>query len=94
MEQISSTLLSLYSGMPQHGEWVTACLQGAWNGLVGEKVAGICRPVSIRQAELVIEVLDDAWMPALASMKRELLERIQSYAGREIRRLALIARSF
>ena len=90
MECISTALLTVFRGTDYHGPWMAACLEGAWCGLVGERVAAVCRPVSVRHAELIIEVLDPDWLPALASMKKELLARIRAFAGDEIRSLSLV----
>jgi len=90
MEPISAAVLSVFRGTGHHGPWLTACLEGAWRGLIGERAASACRPASVHNAELVIEVLDPAWLPALSSMKRELLERIRTFTGDEVRRLSLV----
>lgn len=90
MESISTTLFSLYRGTPFHDEWMIACLNGAWRGLLGESVANACRPLALQRAELVVEVLDEAWLPVLASMKPELLERICAAAGRDVRQLSFV----
>jgi hypothetical protein len=88
MESVSTILFSLYRGTPLHPEWVVACLAGAWKGLLGERVANVCRPRALNRAELVVEVLEKEWLPALASMKQELLFRIGRATGGEVRRLS------
>ena len=92
MESISNTLLLLYRGTPFHGEWITACLDHAWQGLLGNRVAKVCRPLALRGVELVIEVLDPAWLPALASMKPDLLQRIQAKTAGEVQRISFVQR--
>jgi hypothetical protein len=92
MELLSTSLLSVFRGTPNHGLWITACLQGAWPGMVGEKLAAVCRPALLSQAELVVEVLDPDWLPVLSGMKKELLTRIRAFAGDEIQRLTLVNR--
>jgi predicted nucleic acid-binding Zn ribbon protein len=90
MESVSNVLFSLYRETPFHGEWVVACLQGAWPGILGEKIAGVCRPLALRGPELVVEVPDGAWMLALSSMKTELLDRIRRVAGDEVSALSFV----
>lgn len=92
MESISITLLSLYRGTPHHGEWITACLDGAWQGLLGNRVANVCRPLALHGVELVIEVLDTAWLPTLVSMKPDLLRRIQAKTAGEVQRISFVPR--
>jgi hypothetical protein len=89
MESLSNLLFSLYRGTPLHEEWVVACLQGAWRGLLGEKLASVCRPLSMHHLELVVEVSDAAWLPALSAMRSELLERIRSATGDEVQLISL-----
>ena len=90
MESISTTLFSLYRGTPFHNEWTIACLRSGWQAMFGESVANVCRPVAVRRGELVVEVLDEAWLPALAGMKQDMLQQICAAAGGEFRQLALV----
>jgi hypothetical protein len=43
----------------------------------------------MRRLELVVEVSDAAWLPALSAMKSELLERIRSVTGDEVQLIFL-----
>ncbi len=81
MKPVSSILFSLYKGTPQHDEWVVACLQGAWPGLLGDRIALACAPVALNDRKLVVEVRDPGWLPTLSSMSSMLLERIRSTTG-------------
>jgi hypothetical protein len=92
MEPVSATLFSLYRGTPQHSEWVVACLEGAWEFVLGEKIGAACRPRELRREELVIEVNEKAWLPVLSDMKSELLNRIRSTTDGEVRRLSFALR--
>ncbi|MBZ5498119.1 MAG: DUF721 domain-containing protein [Acidobacteriia bacterium] len=92
MESISTTLFSLYRGTPFQDEWLVACLDGAWRGLLGEGVANFCRPLAVRGEELVVEVLDAAWLPTLAGMKQELLQRIRAATGSTVQRLSFVVK--
>jgi hypothetical protein len=44
----------------------------------------------MRHSELVVEVADAAWLPALSSMKSELLERVRSAVGDEVQLISLV----
>jgi predicted nucleic acid-binding Zn ribbon protein len=89
MESLAKVLISLYRQSPHHETWVVACLEGMWRGLMGERIARICRPVEMRSGQLVVTVLNPAWHPVLSRMAPELLERIRSATGNEVRRLVL-----
>jgi len=88
MESLTKTLSSLYRGTPAHDAWMVAFLGGAWRGLVGEKLAEVCRPVGIQRKELTVEVLDPGWLDTLRSMKPELLKRLRDAAGSEVSSLS------
>jgi predicted nucleic acid-binding Zn ribbon protein len=90
MEALAEILFSLYQDTPNHNEWVIACLQGAWSGLLGDKISHACRPHRLRHHELSIEVLDPAWMPALSDMKLQLLQRLRVASGGTVRRLSFV----
>jgi hypothetical protein len=93
MESVSAALLAIFRGTESHGPWLIACLEGAWPGLIGEKAAAVCRPASVNDAELIIEVLDPDWLPALAGMRSRLLERIRTFTGDEVRKLSLVKKA-
>ena len=84
MESLANILASLYRDTPSHDEWMVAFLEGSWCGLVGEKMAQVCRPVAMRRKELTVEVLDPAWLATLCDMKPELLKRLRDAAGSEV----------
>ena len=89
MEKIFGLLFSLYRGTPKQGEWVVACLQGAWAKLLGDRLAGVCRPVSFGDSTLVIEILDPQWEEAIKSVTPELLEKLRSATAGEVRRMTV-----
>lgn len=91
MEQLFSTLFSLHRGTPHHGEWVIACLQGAWTNLVGERLASACRPVQYSRSELTVEVLDKSWEAAVKNLKPELLKKLQAATACEIKTIKVIS---
>jgi predicted nucleic acid-binding Zn ribbon protein len=84
MESLANILISLYRDTPSHDEWMVAFLEGSWSGLVGEKMAQVCRPAAMRHKELTVEVLDPAWLGTLCGMKPELLKRLRDAAGSEV----------
>ncbi len=88
MESLSKALLSLYRGTPFHKEWIVAYLEGSWATLLGEKIARACRPLTLRRQELVVEVLDAAWMPVLGGMNEKMLEKIMSATGEEVQEIS------
>jgi predicted nucleic acid-binding Zn ribbon protein len=87
MERISTLLFGLYRGTPRHNDWVVACLEGMWAGLLGERIAQACRPAGFRNARLTIQILNPAWTEPLREMERDLLLRIGGATGNEVRHL-------
>ncbi len=84
MEQLFQLFFSLYKGQPQYGDWVVACLDGAWPRIVGERLAKVCRPARYRDAQLEVEVQDAAWADALQSLTPQIVERLQAFTGGEV----------
>ena len=84
MEPISPILYSLFRGTPRHSDWVLACLQGAWPGLLGSKLARVCRPCRFDQGRLGIEVLDQSWTEALRACEPEVLQKVRTATGGEV----------
>ncbi len=89
IKAVSAVVYSLYRDTPHHSEWVVACLTGAWCGILGERVAAACRPASLRDTELVVEVTDRAWFLPLSDMKDEMLRLIRTATGGAVRQLTL-----
>jgi hypothetical protein len=69
------------------GDWVVACLKGAWPRLVGEKLATVCRPAAFKQSVLTIEITDEAWEKAIISVKRDLRDKLQSATAGTVKTL-------
>jgi hypothetical protein len=90
LEQLFSALFSLHRGTPLYGEWVIACLQGAWTSLAGEKLAAACRPVQYSRSELSIEILDKSWADAVKNLKPDLLKKLQAATGYEVKAIKVI----
>jgi hypothetical protein len=88
MDPISSVLFTLYRGTPQHGEWIIACLEGAWPILVGERAARACRPLIFDESCLTVEITDPDWEEAIKGMKAELLDKIRTGTCGEVRQLS------
>ena len=89
MESVSRTIYSLFRSTPSHSEWVVACLQGAWSGILGDRIASACRPALLHGSELIVEVTEKEWLGALSSMREELIQRIRQATGGEVRQLTL-----
>jgi predicted nucleic acid-binding Zn ribbon protein len=92
MEPISTVLFSLFRGSPRHGDWVVACLEGAWPAIVGEGIARVCQPASCAGATLIVSVTDAAWEKVLTSMKDELQAKIRLATGGEVQELSFVLR--
>jgi hypothetical protein len=82
-------MLSLYRGMPNHGDWIVACLEGAWPKLVGDRLAEVCRPVAFKNSELEIEILDRDWEDAVKSVQPELLKKLRTATSGEVTALSI-----
>ena len=78
MDQLFEVLLSLHKGTPQYGEWVVACLEGAWPRLVGDRLAKACHPVRFSGSELVIEMMDNDWTDAVQHLKPRFLDKLRT----------------
>jgi hypothetical protein len=89
MEPVSSILFSLYRGTQQHGEWIVACLEGAWPGIVGERLAEVCRPLAFKDSNLVVEITDMSWEKAVKSVKRDMAEKLRAATSGEVQSISL-----
>ena len=87
MDRAFGILFSLQRGTPCHEQWVVECLKGSWNSIVGQKLAAVCQPVSLKGATLRIQVLDDAWFDTVRSMRTEIQDRIRSTTCGEVKTL-------
>ena len=76
MEPLFGVLVALNNGTSRHGEWVLACLRGAWPKLVGDRLASVCHPAGFSGAELILEVGDPDWEKAVSSIKDALVARL------------------
>ena len=93
MDRAFGILFSLQRGTPRHGEWVDACLKGSWAGIVGGKLAAVCRPIYLGNSILKIEVVDDAWIDAVRSMRIELQRKLSNATCGEVRELKIVKSS-
>jgi hypothetical protein len=92
LEKLFGVLFSVYRGTPKQGEWVIACLQGAWPKIIGDRLAGVCAPASFDGSTLVIEVHDRQWDEAVRSIRPALLEKLQNITAGEVKRIRIIGR--
>ena len=84
-------MLSLHRKMPNHGDWMVACLGGAWPKLVGERLAEVCRPVALKNSNLEIEIGDRDWEDALRSIQPVLLKKLRTVTSGEVATLSFVA---
>jgi hypothetical protein len=94
LEQLCGVLFSLHRGTPRHGEWVIACLAGAWSRLIGDRLAAACRPVSFKDSVLTIEVMDSNWVDAVKSVKPELMEKLWTATAGEVKSISVVSRQW
>lgn len=88
MKPLFPVLFSLCKGQPNQGQWVVACLEGAWPGILGERLAAVCRPVSFEKSNLRIEILDGDWDRAVKSVAPALLEKLRAATASEVKSLS------
>jgi len=93
LDPVSNILFSLYRGTPQHEEWVVACLQGAWEAIVGERLAGACHPSAIKGTELIVEITDSSWMKALNGVKRNIAAKLRTATSGEVQSISFSKKS-
>jgi predicted nucleic acid-binding Zn ribbon protein len=91
MDRAFGILFSLQRGTSHHGKWVVECLNGSWAKIVGEKLAAVCRPVYLRDSVLKVEVIDDAWMDAVRSMRLELQHKLYNDTCGEVKEIRIIS---
>jgi hypothetical protein len=89
LEPIFSLLFSLNRGTPNYGEWVIACLEGAWPKLVGDRLAAVCRPAAFKNSELVINVLDKDWEESVRSVEPALADKLHAATAGAIKTIAI-----
>jgi len=93
MERVSGVLYSLFRGTPNHGQWVLACLEGAWPKLLGERLAAVCRPGGFENGILSVEIRDAEWEPAVRSVSAELIEKLRAATAGEVKSILFHRRS-
>ena len=93
MEPVFGMLFSLFKEKPNHGQWVIACLEGAWPKLLGDRLAAVCRPVRFENADLLIEILDSEWDQAVKSVKPALLEKLRAATANEVKTITFSRQS-
>ena len=89
MDRAFDILFSLQRGTPRHGQWVVECLKGSWPVLVGDKLAGVCRPADLTDTVLTVEVTDRAWRDTVRGLQSELQDKLFSVTGGEVKRLKI-----
>jgi hypothetical protein len=93
LEPLFGVLFSLFKEKPNHGQWVIACLEGAWPKLLGDRLAAVCRPARFENADLVIEILDSEWDSAVKSVKGALLDKLRAATADEVKTITFSRQS-
>ena len=88
MKPLFSVLLGIYRGTPRHGNWVLACLQGAWAKLVGDRLAAVCRPFCLKDGELIVEILDQDWEEAVKGVESPLQQKLETVTMGIVKKLS------
>jgi hypothetical protein len=88
VEPLFGVLFSLFKEKPNHGQWVIACLEGAWPKLLGDRLAAACRPVRFEDSDLVIEIFDVGWDQAVKSVKDALLDKLRAATAGEVKTIS------
>jgi hypothetical protein len=88
LQPISGLLFSLFKGQPDHGPWVVSCLEGAWDKILGGKLAAVCRPVRLENSDLRIEIRDREWEHAFKGIKPALLEKLRAATANEVKTIS------
>jgi hypothetical protein len=88
LKPLFEVLYSLNKGQPNNGQWVIACLQGAWSKILGERLAAVCRPAAFEKSDLQIEILDPGWDQAIESVKAALLEKLRTATANEVKSIS------
>jgi predicted nucleic acid-binding Zn ribbon protein len=90
MEPVSTVIYSLFRGTPQHAEWVLACLEGAWPGILGDRLAAACRPSRFSDGKLTVLAADAEWAKALRGLQHELAYRIRQATAGEVLEIRIV----
>jgi predicted nucleic acid-binding Zn ribbon protein len=56
-------------------------VQSVWEGVVGERIAAVARPVSERQGEVTFACIDSTWAEELDLMQEQLQQRLREQLG-------------
>lgn len=60
-----------------------AAIQAAWSPALGERLAAVASPVSIREGVLTVECVDAVWAQELDLMQETLLQRLREEVGEQ-----------
>jgi predicted nucleic acid-binding Zn ribbon protein len=68
-----------------------ATVLGRWPQLVGPEIADHCRPLSLRDGELVLQAESTAWATQLRTLQRQLIRGIAAAVGNDVvRRIRVV----
>jgi len=85
-----SALTELLSERGWETQAAGASVLSRWDSLVGEQVAAHCRPLQLRDGELVIEAESTAWATQLRLLSRTLTSRLREQLGVDVVRTLVI----
>lgn len=91
MEPVSNVIYSVFRGTPHHEDWVLSCLEGAWLGLVGDRLATACKPRRLNGCCLTIEVVDSQWINAVRGLEGQLLKKVREATHGEVQSLEIVS---
>lgn len=60
-----------------------AAVQSVWDGVVGERVAAVARPVSERQGEVTVVCTDSVWAQELDLMQEQIQQGLSEQLGEQ-----------
>jgi predicted nucleic acid-binding Zn ribbon protein len=60
-----------------------AAVQGAWDEVVGERIAAVARPLAERGGEVLVGCSDSVWAQELDLMQEQLLRRLRERLGEQ-----------
>jgi predicted nucleic acid-binding Zn ribbon protein len=78
---LGSAISGLVAARGWEGDAAIASVMGRWDSLVGAEIAAKCRPVSLRDGELVITAVSTAWATQLRLLAPQLLGRLRREVG-------------
>ncbi len=83
-EAVGDALDTFLAGTGWHERVKATRLLSDWPALVGEDIAAHCRPVRIKDKELVVEAESHAWATQLNWLESQLRQKVNQAAGEHV----------